>query len=79
MTQLSNLKLYRSKMFLSTFKVITYVNLWKFAVFPGSLLHWTSLVVSLELGEQIWCLNMKSIRVKTLPVNPYNLCSGFMD
>ena len=65
-------------MFLPTFKVINYVNLCKYAIF-ALLLHWTSLGVSLKLGEQIWCLNMKSIKKKTLPANPYNLSLGCMD
>ena len=38
--------------------------------FFALLLHWKSLGVSLKWGEQIWCLNMESIKEKTLPVNP---------
>ena len=55
-------------MFLSTYKVINYANLCKCALFLAPL-----------LGEQIWCLNMKSIKEKTLLVNAYNLSSGHMD
>ena len=66
-------------MFIATSKVINYVNLCKCAVFLALLLHWTSLGVSLEWREQIWCLNMKSIEVRILPVTLYNLSSGCMD
>ena len=47
--------------------------------FLALLLHWTSVGVSLKQEEQIWCLNMKSIEEKTLPVIPYTLSSGHMD
>ena len=47
--------------------------------FFALLLHWTSLGVSLKWEEQIWFLNMKSIKEKTLLVNPYNLSSGCLD
>ena len=48
-------------------------------VFLSLLLDWTFLRVSLKQGEQIWCVNMKSIEEKTLPVIPYSLSSGHMD
>ena len=47
--------------------------------FLALLLHWTSLGVSLQWGEQIWYLNMESIEEKTLPVDCYHLSSGHMD
>ena len=56
--------------------MLIYVNVNFFFVL---MLHWTPLGVSLKWGEQIWCLNMKTIREKTLPVNPYNLSSCCMD
>ena len=33
----------------------------------------------LKAGVQIWCLNMKYIEAKTLPVTSYSLSSGHMD
>ena len=43
------------------------------------LLHWTPLEVSVKQEEQIWCLNMKSIELKTPVTNLYTMSSGHMD
>ena len=43
------------------------------------LLHWTSLEVSVKWEEQIWCLNMKSIELKTPVSNLYTMSSGCTD
>ena len=43
------------------------------------LLHWTPLDVSVKWEEQILCLNMKSIELKTPVSNLYTMSSGCMD
>ena len=43
------------------------------------LLHWTPLEVSVKWEEQIWCLNMKSIELKTPVTNLYTMSSGGTD
>ena len=43
------------------------------------LLHWTLLEVSVKQEEQIWCLNMKSIELKTPATNLYTMSSGHTD
>ena len=49
----------------------------KFSFAP--LLHWTPLGVSVKWEEQIWCLNMKTIKLKTPAISLYIVCSGPMD
>ena len=43
---------------------------------PASL---DPLEVSVKQEEQIWCLNMKSIELKTPVTNLYTMSSGHMD
>ena len=79
LTVLSNSKLCRSKCFfllLRSLIMLIYANL---QIFLALLLYRTSPGVSYKQPEQIWCLNMKSIEDKTLPVNLYHLSSGHMD
>ena len=48
----------------------------KFPLFPASL---DPLEVSVKWEEQIWCLNMKPIELKTPMTNLYTMSSGHMD
>ena len=43
------------------------------------LLHWTPLGVSVKWEEQIWCLNIKAMELKTPVTNLYTMSSGCMD
>ena len=43
------------------------------------VLHWTCLEVSVKWEELIWCLNMKSIELKSPVSNLYTMTSGHMD
>ena len=65
-------------MLLSTFKVTgsAYMSNYEISFAPASL---DPLGVSVKWEEQIWCLNMKSIELKTPVTNLYIMCSGCMD
>ena len=51
----------------------------KYEISFAPLFYWTPLGVSVRLEEQIWCLNMKTIELKTPVTNLYIMRSGCMD
>ena len=79
LTYISRSYLYRSKMILFTFKVTCYANMCKYEIFlclPASL---DPLGGSVKWEEKVWCLNMKTIELKTPAISLYIVCSGHMD
>ena len=79
LTYIGQSNLCRSKVPFPTLKVTGYVYTYNYAISSVALLPWTPLEASVRWEEKIWCLNIKSIELKS-PVSPIcKMSSGCMD
>ena len=69
----------RSKVPFPTFKVTGYIYIYNFEISFVPPLPWTLLEVSARWEGQIWCLNIKSIELKSPVSSICKMSSGHMD
>ena len=78
LTYIDQSNLYRPKVLFPTFKVTGYTYEYNYEIsLPPCFIG--PLDMSVKQEEQIWCLNMKSIELKTPVSNHYTMSSGHMD